>query len=129
MRRLAGFIRLALGLALVGLWLFSGGARAFSDGLPTVALADLPVEARQTLDLIRRGGPFPYPHKDGSVFGNFERRLPPKPRGHYREYTVPTPGSRDRGARRIVAGGEATNPVEYYYTADHYQSFARIRQP
>jgi hypothetical protein len=58
----------------------------------------------QTLRLIQQGGPFPYPRKDGSTFGNFERRLPSQPRGYYREYTVPTPGSRDRGARRIIAG-------------------------
>lgn len=86
-------------------------------------LADLPPEARQTLALIKRGGPFPY-RKDGTVFGNRERLLPAKPRGYYREYTVPTPGARDRGARRIVAGGDP--PHEFYYTDDHYQSFRRI---
>lgn len=86
-----------------------------------VRVADLPPQARDTLRLIDRGGPFPY-RKDGSVFGNRERRLPPKPYGYYREYTVPTPGARDRGARRIVTGGA----VERYYTADHYRSFRRI---
>jgi ribonuclease T1 len=86
-----------------------------------VRVADLPVEARETLRLIERGGPFPY-RKDGSVFGNRERRLPVKPYGYYREYTVPTPGARDRGARRIVTG----DAVERFYTADHYRSFRRI---
>jgi ribonuclease T1 len=89
--------------------------------LGEVALADLPPEARTTVALIRSGGPFPY-RKDGVTFGNRERLLPPAPRGYYREYTVPTPGARDRGARRIVAGRSG----ELYYTDDHYQSFRRI---
>ncbi|WP_159684931.1 ribonuclease domain-containing protein [Cognatazoarcus halotolerans] len=85
--------------------------------------AGLPQEVLETLHLIRAGGPFPY-RKDGAVFQNREKRLPHMPRGYYREYTVPTPGARDRGARRIVAGG---NPPEvYYYTSDHYRSFKRI---
>jgi guanyl-specific ribonuclease Sa len=85
--------------------------------------AGLPPEAIETLALIQRGGPFPY-RKDGTTFQNRERLLPTKPRGYYREYTVPTPGARDRGARRIVAGG---NPPEvFYYTADHYSSFRQI---
>ena len=89
--------------------------------LPQIAEAELPPEGRATLALIRRGGPYPYA-KDGSVFSNRERLLPPRPRGHYREYTVPTPGSRDRGARRIVTGGG----VEAYWTPDHYSTFFRI---
>ena len=94
----------------------------------TVALKDLPPEARQTERLIRAGGPFPYA-KDGTVFGNRERLLPRKPRGHYREYTVRTPGSRDRGARRIVCGGEQPRePEACFYTQDHYASFQRIVQ-
>jgi ribonuclease T1 len=96
-----------------------------------VAVADLPREARDTLALIKRGGPFPY-RKDGATFGNFERRLPQRARGYYREYTVPTPGARDRGARRIVAGagagGDARTSGEYYYTDDHYRTFRRIRE-
>ena len=99
--------------------------------LREVRVADLPPEARETLALIRTGGPFPY-RKDGATFGNFEKRLPAKARGYYREYTVKTPGARDRGARRIVAGagagGDVRNSGEYYYTADHYRSFARIRE-
>ncbi|MFF1511751.1 ribonuclease domain-containing protein [Streptomyces sp. NPDC058326] len=89
--------------------------------LPVVQAADLPPEARETLALIERGGPYPYA-KDGAVFGNFERILPRKPRGHYREYTVRTPGEHDRGARRIVTGRTG----ETYYTDDHYQSFREV---
>jgi len=97
-----------------------------AHGDAAVALASLPAEARKTEQLIRKGGPFPYA-KDGSVFGNRERQLPSQPRGFYREYTVKTPGSRDRGARRIVCGGRAAaTPEACYYTADHYASFKRI---
>ena len=86
-------------------------------------LAWLPSEALNTLALIQRGGPFPY-SKDGTTFFNREGQLPKQSRGYYREYTVPTPGERTRGARRIVTGG---NPPEvFYYTADHYRSFRRI---
>jgi ribonuclease T1 len=88
-----------------------------------IAVAALPREAQQTLQSIKRGGPFGY-ERDGVVFGNYERRLPPRQRGYYREYTVPTPGVRNRGARRIVAGAGA----EYYYSDDHYRSFRRIRE-
>jgi ribonuclease T1 len=99
--------------------------------LGEVQLSELPREARETLGLIKRGGPFPY-RKDGTVFQNRERRLPIQPRGYYREYTVRTPWERDRGARRIVAGKGATGDVatsgEYYYTADHYETFRRIRE-
>jgi ribonuclease T1 len=93
-----------------------------------VSLAELPAEARQTERLIRSGGPFPYA-KDGTVFGNRERLLPGQARGYYREYTVKTPGSPDRGPRRIVCGGHtATAPNDCYYTADHYASFRHIAQ-
>lgn len=92
------------------------------SGLPFVAEDALPPEAQETLSLIDDGGPFPYPDKDGSTFGNFEGLLPAHDRGYYAEYTVPTPGSRDRGARRIIAGDGG----ELYWTADHYESFARI---
>jgi ribonuclease T1 len=93
-----------------------------------VALAELPPEAQQTEKLIRAGGPFPYP-KDGVTFGNRERLLPRRDRGYYREYTVPTPGSRKRGARRIVCGGiPPVKPEVCYYTEDHYASFRRIVQ-
>jgi ribonuclease T1 len=103
-------------------------ARAGTSDAAVVALAELPPEAQQTERLIRSGGPFPYA-KDGSVFGNRERLLPVQARGHYREYTVKTPGSSDRGARRIVCGGRpAAAPEVCYYTADHYASFKRIVQ-
>ncbi|WP_246081801.1 ribonuclease domain-containing protein [Nocardioides litoris] len=93
------------------------------SGLPLVALADLPPEAGETVDLIDAGGPFPE-DEDGSTFNNFEGLLPDRQRGYYAEYTVPTPGSRDRGARRIVAGDAG----ELYWTADHYASFDRIER-
>ncbi|MFC6660146.1 ribonuclease domain-containing protein [Deinococcus multiflagellatus] len=83
-------------------------------------------EGRQVLGRIAQGGPFPY-RKDGAAFGNRERLLPRQPSGYYREYTVPTPGETDRGARRIVCGGApVTRTAECYYTADHYASFRRI---
>ncbi len=91
----------------------------------TVAVTALPPQGRETYRLIHVGGPFPY-SKDGTVFGNRERLLPSRQRGYYREYTVKTPGSRDRGARRIVCGGPARTPDACYYTSDHYASFSRI---
>lgn len=91
------------------------------SGLPLVALADLPPEAAETVELIDAGGPYPYDEDDG-VFGNFEELLPDRERGYYREYTVETPGLDHRGARRIVAGSAG----ELYWTSDHYQSFERI---
>lgn len=95
-----------------------------ADGLAWVHLSDLPREAQQTVALIDSGGPFPY-DKDGSTFHNFEGILPAQPRGYYREYTVRTPGESDRGARRIVTGD---NDRELFYTADHYESFVRVRR-
>lgn len=83
----------------------------------------LPPEAVATLELIQRGGPFRY-RQDGTTFHNRERLLPIKPQGYYREYTVPTPGSQDRGARRFVTGGDP--PEVFYYTEDHYRSFRRV---
>jgi len=102
-----------------------GSADARAQSTPktvAVAVEDLPKEARATLALIKKGGPFPF-QRDGVVFGNLERRLPIKERGYYKEYTVPTPGSRTRGVRRIIAGGKR----EYFYTDDHYRTFRRIR--
>jgi ribonuclease T1 len=97
---------------------FCTGALALSN---EVDLKDLPREARQTLVRIKAGGPFQYA-QDGKPFQNREKLLPRQERGYYREYTVRTPGARDRGARRIVAGRDG----EYYYTDDHYRSFKRI---
>ena len=119
MARLLGFLRLALLLVLAA----SFGSALAREAMPQVAFGNLPLEARQTLKLIKQGGPFPY-NKDGSVFGNYEKALSPRPRGYYREYTVPTPGARNRGAQRIIAGRDG----EYFYTADHYRSFRRIRE-
>jgi guanyl-specific ribonuclease Sa len=85
-------------------------------------LSALPPEVGDTVHLIQRGGPYPYPHNDGAVFHNFEHRLPAEPDGYYHEYTVPTPDSPDRGARRIITGA----PGEFWYTGDHYETFERV---
>lgn len=98
------------------LWCFA--PFSFAHEIP---VGQLPAEARQTLSLIKAGGPFPY-SRDGAVFGNREGLLPRRSRGYYREYTVRTPGATDRGARRLVAGRQG----EFYYTDDHYRSFRRI---
>ena len=87
-----------------------------------VTLTSLPTEAQRTVALIERGGPFPYA-KDGAIFGNREQILPIKPRGFYREYTVPTPGEDDRGPRRLVTGDQDR---QLFYTDDHYASFVRV---
>lgn len=117
-------------LAVAGLLtLMERGPGTFAPG-PAVqsqsAPAGLPPEAVETLRLIERRGPFPH-RQDGTVFQNRERLLPDRPRGYYREYTVRTPGARDRGARRIVTGGDP--PEVYYYTEDHYRSFRRFEVP
>ena len=144
---------LLIGILLIGLWAWSQrGTHAPANGTPAYPTADaheplalppgptatraqsassasarypewLPAEALDTVALIERGGPYPH-RQDGAGFQNRERRLPSQPRGYYREFTVRTPGSRDRGARRIVSGG--TPPVEFFYTADHYRSFRRF---
>ena len=113
-----------LAAAALALAFASPAAFAKESPPPTVGeirAADLPPEARHTLAIIRKGGPYPYAH-DGAIFGNREAILPKQKRGYYREYTVKTPGERTRGARRIVSGG----PGEHYYTADHYSHFKRI---
>lgn len=86
-----------------------------------IHMGDLPREARATIALIDKGGPYPYA-KDGAIFSNRENQLPKKKRGYYHEYTVKTPGERTRGARRIIAGAEG----ELFYTDDHYSHFRRI---
>jgi ribonuclease T1 len=96
-----------------------------ADPTAPIALADLPVQGVQVHALVMQGGPFAY-DKDGSVFGNRERLLPSQKRGYYREYTVPTPGASNRGARRLVCGGPPKTPDACFYTADHYASFRRI---
>jgi ribonuclease T1 len=122
-------VRKTLAAIILGLLCLAPPAYARGDapgkpGIQDIAAAQLPAEARQTVALIRKDGPFPY-ERDGAPFGNFEKRLPLKERGYYREYTVRTPGAKNRGARRIVAGKGG----ELYYTDDHYQSFRRIKEP
>lgn len=116
-----------LGLLILGLLLwqplvyanyFSGDSDARE-----ISISRLPSEARDTFRLIKQGGPYPYP-RDGIVFSNHERQLPKRPRGFYHEYTVKTPGARNRGARRIVCGAVP----DCYYTDDHYQTFKRIKE-
>ena len=101
-------------------------ARTTPQALAEVALADLPKEAQDLHALVGKGGPFPF-DRDGVVFGNREQLLPAKPKGHYHEYTVRTPGVTSRGARRLVCGGPAKSPDACYYTDDHYRSFRKIR--
>jgi ribonuclease T1 len=117
-------------------WFVQGGSGSGDAGSPsatstsvasTIAAAELPVEAQDTLRLIDAGGPFPS-DRDGVVFENRERLLPLEATGYYHEYTVPTPGSADRGARRIITGGPADDPDVYYWTEDHYRSFERIER-
>ncbi|WP_050478535.1 ribonuclease domain-containing protein [Herbaspirillum rhizosphaerae] len=107
---------------------FSVFAKGPSDsGVGDIAADTLPLEAQQTLALIKQGGPYPYA-KDGVVFGNYEGVLPRQKRGYYHEFTVKTPKARNRGARRIISGGNPQTSGEYYYTKDHYQTFQRIRE-
>ncbi len=115
-------LRRLLALVCLGLAL---SAAARQGPSAEVTEAALPAEARETLRLIDRGGPFPH-RRDGIVFQNREHRLAERPRGYYREYTVPTPGSADRGARRIVAGDKP--PAVFYYSDDHYRTFRRIQR-
>lgn len=124
------WIKLALALTLTGVLWTAGPAAAKSSSAESataaVQLSSLPAEAQRVERQIRSGGPFEF-SKDGTVFGNREKRLPSMARGYYREYTVPTPGARDRGARRIVCGGaRPTEPESCFYTGDHYTSFSRI---
>lgn len=121
----AALLAACLALVLVFVPPAPAVARDAPGPLPEVALAELPVEGREVYARIHRGGPFRY-DRDGVVFGNRERILPVKGRGHYREYTVRTPGTKNRGARRIVCGGAPTAPEACYYTDDHYRSFKRI---
>ena len=114
-----------LGFALVAAP--SAKARENAADRSEIALAKLPAEARDVLLLIRAGGPFPY-ERDGVTFGNRERLLPAQRRGYYHEYTVATPGAKNRGARRIICGGSRRTPDVCYYTDDHYASFRRIRE-
>lgn len=93
------------------------------NDIQVIAIEHLPPEARAAVARIKQGGPHPY-QRDGAVFSNYERRLPVRQRGYYREYTVQSPGARDRGPRRVVAGRNG----EFYYTDDHYRTFRRIQE-
>jgi ribonuclease T1 len=119
--------RLAFAAAVLASFAPGVPAREARPELADVALAELPAEAQDIYARIRQGGPFRY-ERDGIVFGNREKRLPANPRGYYHEYTVKTPGVRNRGARRIICGGPKREPDACYYTDDHYQSFRRIRE-
>jgi ribonuclease T1 len=118
--------RALMALVLAAAASFGAHARDAAGLGADISLASLPPEAQRTDQLIHAGGPFPY-SRDGVVFGNYEKRLPKAPRGYYHEYTVPTPGSHNRGARRIICGGAPpTEPAACFYTEDHYNSFHRI---
>ena len=130
-----GFSLLLSSLTLIGLSPLAEGKAQFQPiteetgttiiaqrQMPTLPINKLPREAQITINLINQGGPFPY-RQDGSIFRNREKRLPSAPVGYYREYTVPTPGSPDRGARRLVTG----QGNEIYYTGDHYRNFVRVQ--
>ncbi|MDE2201931.1 MAG: ribonuclease N [Burkholderiaceae bacterium] len=122
---------LAMTLALAGAGLPAQAIARNTDGMAvaagTIRAADLPKEAQHTLALIEQGGPFPYA-KDGITFGNYERLLPMQRRGYYHEYTVRTRGARNRGAKRIICGGDQQAANDCYYTEDHYNSFQRIQR-
>ncbi|HJQ47856.1 MAG TPA: ribonuclease domain-containing protein [Amycolatopsis sp.] len=113
---LAGLIVLVLGG-----WLVKDLSSGAGSGMATKPLSSLPAEAGQTYRLIQRGGPYPYP-QDGSTYYNNEKELPQQQAGYYHEFTVPTPGSKDRGARRLITGGTH----ELFYTGDHYASFVVV---
>ena len=116
------FFLFAMLLALGSAQTYAYAFGSYNDReMQIIAVSALPPEGRETLHLIKQGGPFLYA-RDGVIFSNFEKRLPKRQRGYYREFTVKTPGVRNRGARRIVCG----QPVECYYSADHYQTFRRI---
>ena len=128
MLRLKALKSVLAGLAITGL-IFSVPVFAKEavslGGISAITLAELPAQGRHIYALIYRGGPFAY-DKDGTIFGNRERLLPLEKRGFYREYTVSTPSAKNRGAKRIVCGGQAQAPEICYYTADHYASFRKI---
>jgi ribonuclease T1 len=124
---------LAVVVLAVGLAGLPGGveARRGFESIGAIRASDLPVEGRDVLAAIHAGGPF-VSRRDGAPFGNREGVLPRRERGYYAEYTVPTPGARNRGVRRIIAGrgrtGDFRTSDEYYYTNDHYETFRRILQ-
>ena len=120
------FLKNYVFLVMALLFSLSGFAKE-PGSLGLIRVSDLPADAQKTLVLIKQGGPFAYT-KDGVVFCNYEKQLPRQSRGYYHEYTVKTPGARNRGARRIIAGGEPVSSGEYYYTDNHYATFRRIKE-
>jgi guanyl-specific ribonuclease Sa len=130
-RRRLAVVVLAAAAVVVAVWMLvrtnSSPSATPSGGFPSCALATLPAETRDTLRAIHAGGPFPFPRNDGVVFGNREGHLPDEAKGYYHEYTVITPGAENRSTRRVVTGGSPlSDPPQYYYTADHYDSFCLI---
>ncbi|WP_372829182.1 ribonuclease domain-containing protein [Psychrobacter maritimus] len=138
----SGFSTLLSVIALIAVAVYFFGdlkSSLFTDSTPATSISQTASETSssgveaitgdaqidQTLALIKQGGPFPYPNKDGTTFYNREGKLPAQSQGYYREYTVPTPGVSHRGARRIVTGGHP--PTIYYLTVDHYDSFRQLQ--
>ena len=120
---LCALIVIAIGWALAR----TPDSATTTAGVPACPLATLPHDVADTVRVIRSNGPFPFPRNDGVVFGNREHRLPDQIRGYYHEYTVNSPGARSRSTRRIITGGSAlTNPLQYFYTGDHYDSFCLV---
>ncbi len=120
--KLSAILAFALGVFLIAP---ESHANPAAGNFPLISVGELPPEARDTLKLIQRGGPFPY-SRDGVVFSNREKILPREPRGYYHEYTVKTPGAKNRGALRIVCGGGER--LTCYYSDDHYQTFRKIKE-
>ena len=130
-RRRFVLLTLSALIVILGGWAlartYSSNPAPTTVSVPTCPLANLPPDAVDTVRLIHAGGPFPFPRSDGEVFVNHEGHLPAQSRGYYHEYTVITPSSRDRSLRRIVTGGAPlTNPTQYFYTGDHYDSFCLV---
>jgi len=133
-RRRLALVALGALIVIFGGWLLartypSGPAPTTASGVgaPTCPMATLPPEVVDTVRRIHAGGPFPFPRSDGVVFANREGHLPKQRRGYYHEYTVINPRARDRSLRRIVTGGAPlTDPTQYFYTGDHYDSFCLV---
>lgn len=130
-RRRFALIALCALVAIVGVWALlrstSSDPAITSAGVPTCPLATLPPEVVDTVRVIHSNGPYPFPRNDGVVFGNREGHLPEQARGYYHEFTVITPGVRNRSTRRIITGGAPlTSPRQYFYTGDHYDSFCLV---
>ena len=129
MHRSLQSLRLWFTVALLASTILAAASAEARESVPEreIAIGKLPAEARDMLELIRAGGPFAY-ERDGGTFGTREHLLPAQRRGYYHEYTLATPGARNRGARRIICGGARRAPDVCYYTDDHYASFRRIRE-